>query len=59
MSKDDQLFIQLCKKRDAILFLDNDMCYIQRDEYSQSFDFTPIEIIAILAKDANITTQRV
>ena len=45
------------------LFLDNDCCYVlleyEDKSDSESFDFTPLELVEILAEKLNFKTEHV
>lgn len=59
-------FLKLIKRPDAMLHLDNDMCYIEwgprskdGERSSKSFDYSPTELVIILARHNNIKVQKV
>lgn len=66
-SVDENLFWELVELDDAILVLDNDMCYVQANfnedtgdyETSESFDFSHRDIIYLLAEKSNIEVESV
>lgn len=54
-STDINLFWELLEIDNAVLHLDNDMCYISyNDEEHQSFDFTPEDLVFMFAERLDI-----
>lgn len=60
---DENLFWELCEKRDAILTVDNDMCYVNYDfdsddePKSESFDFGPRDLVFMMAERLEIEAE--
>jgi hypothetical protein len=55
MNTNGQDLLKMLKEDDAVLVVDNDMCYVRfndddREEDGESFDFTPTELVFILAE---------
>jgi hypothetical protein len=63
MNTSEQDLIKLLEEEDAILVLDNDMCYVRfecddrNDELGESFDFNPTELVVILSNKLDIETE--
>lgn len=60
MNTNEQDFLELLEDEDAILVMDNDMCYIRYeddDREAESFDFTPTEVVFILAEKLEIQAE--
>lgn len=66
-SVDENLFWELLELSDAVLVVDNDTCYVQANynddtgehETSESFDFTPRDLVYLLAEKSNIEVEDV
>lgn len=66
-SVDQNLFWELLELSDAVLVVDNDMCYIQANynessedyETIESFDFTPRDLVFLLAEKCEIEAESV
>jgi hypothetical protein len=60
MSSDENLFWELLELSDAVLFVDNDMCYVEyNEEDHQSFDFGPEELVRLMAEKLEIEVRSV
>lgn len=65
MSNDENLFWELVEKRDAVLTVDNDSCYVSYDyndedePKSESFDFSPTELVFMMAERLEIEAEHV
>jgi hypothetical protein len=60
-SNNEQDFLEMLEDEDAILVMDNDMCYIRYEDENregESFDFTNMEVIFILAEKLGIEVER-
>lgn len=58
MNTNIQDFWKALEEDDAVLVVDNDMCYIQYDEdESQSFDFGPMDLVFMFAEKLNINAE--
>ena len=65
MSRNEELFWELLKLPDAILVVDNDMCFVNYNqnedgEYEhQSFDFGPTDLVFLFADKLGLKTELV
>ena len=63
MNTNEQDFLDIFDDDNAVLVVDNDMCYIRyqddEDREGESFDFTPLELAFILAEKLGIEVEMV
>lgn len=65
MSRDENLFWELLELSDSKLILDNDMCIISYGETedgdgeSQSFDFSPTDLVFLFAEKMDVDVEYV
>lgn len=60
MNANEEDFLELLEDDNAILVMDNDMCYIRYEDDSregESFDFNPTEVVFILARKLEIEVE--
>jgi hypothetical protein len=63
VNTNSQDLLKMMEDEDAVLVVDNDMCYVRfndedRDEDGESFDFTPTELVFILAGALDFEAER-
>ena len=63
-SKDENLFFEMLSNEDAVLYLDNDMCYItvengDDEPESESFDFGPSDLVYLFGEKLGYTVEPV